>query len=581
MGYPEGWVQGGFPGFAMFATSDELLMADDLSGQEGAVVLVVNGPTADFPSENPEEIIEEVTTEFGLGSDMEVVDGPTAVTINDQDAAVAVIEAIAEDGTPITAHVTIVINGDNAAIMIAVTPTETAGDYLATFEAMSQTIVVSEPTGELLETENIGDLGSAGFLLYGDSVEGEIDESGSSSWSFIGLEDEVVTITVTPDDELDVIVDVLDENGASILDGPVDNSFGEEEIADLLLTTSGSFYITITSYDGSPGSYTLAITDATGAATGSGAVGGDVVLSEVLLGSIVGTEESLWTVAAVGGEFLDITVSPMTEEFDVVVDVLDENGRSLLDEPLDDSFDTEYIRILPIPDDGLYTIVITGYDGSAGDYELLVEESYLSQPASFIFATNSLEDAEEFHDFPFSALQDDLVIIQVDPVELEFDVVLQLFNDDTDELIEEVDASTGFEELLFFPPEDGNYYFRIIGFEGSTGEYDVTLVGSDLTFFELAIGDLVIGRFGENSFIEYFIGVDDDQTLTLFAETGDEIDLVLEILDFDDNLLATADGGFAGEDEDLVFTFETGGLYIIRISDLGQTGSGKFLMTVE
>ncbi|MDV7402782.1 hypothetical protein RZS08_65775, partial [Arthrospira platensis SPKY1] len=95
--------------------------------------------------------------------------------------------------------------------------------------------------------------------------------------------------------------------------------------------------------------------------------------------------------------------------------------------------------------------------------------------------------------------------------------------------------------MVFFVPEDGNYSFRVLGYEGDTGNYEAILVGSDLVFFELAVGDLVIGRFGEDSLIEYYIGVEDGETLTIFAETEDDVDLVLEILDFDDNILAEID----------------------------------------
>lgn len=252
-------------------------------------------------------------------------------------------------------------------------------------------------------------------MLYGDRVEGEIDNTGTSSWSFIGIEDDIIDIIVAPNGDLDVVIDVLNENGTSVLDTKVDDSFYEEQIADLALTTSGFFYISVTSYDGTPGSYTLVINKAGASPATSGVTGGNVVRNKVMKGSVTGSEESLWTVAATRGEFLNISVIPTTEEFDVVVDVWDKNGRSLLDRPLDESYDTEYIRTLPVPFDGLYTIVITSFDGSDGEYDLLVEESYHNQPASFIFATDSLGSAEEVHDFFFEAPKGDLVIIHVYP----------------------------------------------------------------------------------------------------------------------------------------------------------------------
>lgn len=572
--YPVGWFQSDFFGFAIFASDEDMLMAAEL-GAEGAVALVINGPASEMPDGEPAEMINEAIAEFDLGENAEFVEGPTAVG---QNAAFAIINADADSGQRITAYVYLLRSGDYGAVFIGASPIAEAETYLPIFAAMTETIELSEPTGST-SGFGLGDLGSAGFLLYGDSVTGEIDDSGESSWSFIGLEGESVDIIVEPDGNLDVVLDVLDSEGSSVLDGPVDFAFGTEQIENLILESSSTYYILVTSYDGSPGTYTLTIYES-GAARISGVPGGDVEYGEIYEGSVTGTEAALWTVGAAAGEFLDITVSPLTEGLDVVVDVLDENGRSLLDEPRDQSYDTEYIRLLPIPVNGLYTIAITSYDGTDGDFELLVEESYLSQPASFIFISSSIDDAEETHDFPFYALADDLVIIQVDP-EFPFDVVVEVYNDDTGEVLETRDASTGFEEMLFRVPEDGNYFFRISGFEGDTGSYEAILVGSDLVFFELAVGDLVIGRFGEDSLIEYFIGVEAGETLTIFAKTEDDVDLVLEILDFDDNLIASMDDSFTGESEELTFTFAEGGLYVIRVRDYFTAGSGQFTMIIE
>jgi len=583
LSYPEGWFEGGVPGFNIFASSEAALESDS-PGSAGPVVLVVTGSTADFTSAAPEDAIDEVITEFDLGEDDVVKEGPTAVTINGQEGAYTIIETVTDTGDPLTAYVLLVINGDYSAIMVGAAPTDQADEYMDTFAAMAETIEVSEPTASVTDfgdtAGDVGELVSAGFLFYGDSVEGTLSEDGAASWEFIGLEDEVVDITVEPADDLDVVVDVLDESGASILDFPVDNSFGVEEILELTIPSSGTFTIVVSGFDGAVGDYTLRLAEA-GSTSVASDLTGDLVYSEIATGSVDGTTESVWTFAAVGGEYMDITVSPTSEGLDVVVDVLDANGRSLLDEPVDASYDTEYIRTLPIAEDGVYTLAVSSFDGTAGDIEILIEESYLSEPASFIFASGELADAEEVHDFPFSAPADELVIAQVDPVEVEFDVVLQVYNEDTDELLDELDANTGFEELLFTVPEDGNYYFRVMGFEGSTGTYDITLVGSDLVTFETAVGDEIIGRFGSDGYIEYYIGADAGDTINLTATTEDDVDLILEIWDFDDNVLAKVDDGFSGEGEELSYTFEEDGLFIIRVSDFFAGGSGKFFLTID
>ncbi len=580
--YPVGWFSGGLPGFYTFAANEEDLMTES-PGTAGPVALLVSGPTADFTSTDPVEAISQVIDEFQLGDNDTVIEAPTAFSANGQDGAYTIIDATTDTGDEITAYVALVVNGDYAAILVGAVPKGDADGVMATYAAMAKTIEVSEPTAVVSDigtTTDMGTMVTEGMLLYGDTVDGTITKDGPSAWNFIGLEGESVDLIVEPQGDLDVVVDIYDETGASILDFPVDNSFGVEEIANLIIPSDGTFTIAISGYDGATGDYTLTLIES-GSAPTVGESSGTVTYSEFMAGSVDGATESLWTFEAKGGEFIDVTVSPTTDGLDVVVDILDENGRSLLSEPLDESYDTEYIRILPIPADGLYTISVTSYDGTPGDFDLLIEESYLSQPASFIFAFGELADAEEVHEFPFYALADDLVIAQVDPVELEFDVVLQIYNGDTEELIEEVDATTGFEELLFTVPEDGNYYFQVVGFEGSTGTYDITLIGSDLVTFETAVGDQIIGRFGPAGFIEYTIRVDAGDTINLMAKTEDEIDLILQISDFDNNILAEVDDGFTSEGEELSYTFEETDEYIIRISDFFASGSGKFVLSID
>ncbi|MCZ7666325.1 MAG: hypothetical protein M5U34_03320 [Chloroflexi bacterium] len=147
---------------------------------------------------------------------------------------------------------------------------------------------------------------------------------------------------------------------------------------------------------GTRGDYTITLAES--GSTTTSEVEGDIVaidpgsvLEYSLLYSsfVAGDDSSTFTFTGKGGEFADISVSPESVGLDVVIDFLDPSGQSLLDGPLDNSYNTEYIRVLRMPEDGDYTVVVSSYDGAPGDFELLVEESYLSNPASFILASGS------------------------------------------------------------------------------------------------------------------------------------------------------------------------------------------------
>ncbi len=574
--YPGDWVTAGFAGITTLASNEALLDAPD-PGEEGGIAIIVSGDAADFTSSDPVEMMTEAVSEFGLASDAEMTEGPTAVTINGKDGATAVINGTNDNGSPFIAFVTIIADEARSVIMIAATPAETEADFRPTFEAMANSIEVYEPTAPEVNLPT-----SEGFLLYGDTTTGAVTADGPSTWEFIGLEGEVIDIIVRPlADDFDAILDVLDESGNSILEFEIDESFGVEELRGFTLPASGNFFIVISGFADSVGDYELTLAEA-GTLTGAEGV---ISYGETLSGSVISEDGSTWSFSGTEGDFVDITVVPFNE-FDLVVDVLDSSGLSILDEsPIDVSFDTEFIRVQRLPSSGQYTILITGFkdeDGNSeiGDYELTLGLSNGGQPGSIIFANATLNAENiEGHAFPFSALAGEVVTFQVDPV-FELDVIVEVYNDDTDELLEEADLYTGFEEIVFTVPEDGNYYFQVKRFEETAGDYEATILGADTVIFELAVGDGVIGRFNEDGIIEYLFRGAAGSVLVLTAETDDELDLVLEILDMDDNSLAQVDDEMSGGSETLTYTFETDQPVFIRVSEFFSE-QGQFILLLD
>ncbi|MBE2222286.1 MAG: hypothetical protein IAF02_12135 [Anaerolineae bacterium] len=598
MGYPTDWVSDtSMSDFLVFASSQEAIEAEEPGATDG-VVLLLHGTAADFGTDDPVEALEAFIPEMDLEG--EGVRGEvTETTINGNPGAIAIVDGESESGVPLTAYLTLVIDGDWAAIFVGTTPTDMEAKYLDTFAAMANTLELREPimAEGMAETDvTLGDLEAKDFLLYGDVMNANLDKDGSDAWEFIGLEGEVIDIVVEPTgDNFDIIVDLRDDTGTSVLDAPVDVTFGKEELIAFEIPANGTYFIVVESYDGTTGEYTLTLAESgklpvaeeieeEDFSASSDAItiapGSAIEYSTYYASSTAGDEAATFTFIGKAGEFADVSVAPVTEEFDVVVDLLAPSGSSLLDAPVDNSYDAEYIRILRMPEDGEYTVVVSSYDGTAGDFELLVEESYLSKPASFIFASGSIDDAEETHDFPFYTFADELVVVQVDP-DIDLDAVVQVWNDDTEEMIQEEDASTGFEEIIFVAPEDGNYSFRVLGYEGATGTYDINLIGSEFVYFELAVGDLVNGRFGDNNLFEYYIGGSAGDTVSFTAKTDDDIDLVLKLVDFDDNVLVEADAGFTGEQETMSYTFTEDDLFILQISNFTETGSGEFVLSVD
>ena len=571
--YPDGWFTTQLFGFAIVASNQALLDSPD-AGEDGGVVLAIGGSTADFESDDPVEVVNRAVTDFDLGEDAEITEGPDATTINGQDAAVARISAMSDNGVPLSAYVAAVINGERGTILIAATPVETEAEFMPIFEAMARTIEVSEPTitatpaASLLETE--------GFLLYGDSVTGSVTESGPSTWEFIGLEGEVVDVIVEPlDDSLDVVVNVLDESGTSILEsGEVDESFGIEEIRALTIPAPGTFYLTIAGFGGSVGEYRIILTE-----TGATATDGDnmIAYGDRVTGVVAAAGEmTTWRFSGSEGDVVALAVEP-AGDFDAVLDLQDVSGTSILiGEERDYSFDAEY-AIVSLPDDGEYIIVIKGFEDSSGDYELAVT----GPGGSIVSAGDTLEegDNEAGHAFPFTASAGEVVGIVVEP-EGELDVVIEIQDGNGESMrTRPFDASFGTESFAFGIPEDGNYSFYVKGFEGGLGAYEVTLLGSDRTIFELAYNDVVSGRTGADGLIEYAVNGLAGDIMTVAVEPDSATDVTVEVRDLEDNVLVEVDDAIAGEVEELSYTFGEEGFVIIRVRDFFEN-AGDFVLTI-
>ena len=599
--HPEGWFNSELFGLAIFASAEELLDSPD-PGEEGGVMVVITGPTEDFENDfgslDPVVVLDEGAGDLGLGEDAEIVEGPTAVTINGVDAATAVINSTSDNGTPLTTYLAILIDETRGAVAFGATPAESAEEFMPIFETMVTTIELMEPVvteevdGPIEAGDDVEILETEGFLLFGDVVSSAVVAGSSSTWDFIGLDGEFVDISVEPQtDDLDVVVDVVNEAGESILpNGPIDDNFGTEEILGLAIPESGSYYIIVTGFSSSDeGEYVLTFNEAGAAATGSTTEGlsisGDLAYGDSINGSIT-TEDvaPAFTFAGSTGDIARVLVDP-EGELDVVVDIVDADGASLVFAGNDNSFGLEVVAA-QIPVDGEYAVLVTPFDeGAVGDFELVLE----GPAGSTVFASDTLEDVGEEHAFPFTAEEDELVFITVEP-EGELDVVVRIFNEDTDEEVQEIDRSFGPEGAGFLVPEGGNYYFQVAGFEvddntedggENLGSYFVTMLGSEGVLFELAYGDTVQGKFDtSDGFVEYIFNGTTGDTIDLTLETSQESDGVIEIIDLDDNILASIDDAFSGEGEALSYTFEADGLVLVRVRDFFAAG-GLFDLFVE
>jgi predicted Ser/Thr protein kinase len=315
------------------------------------------------------------------------------------------------------------------------------------------------------------------------------------------------------------------------------------------------------------------------------AVTGSVSVGDRVNSSLSGGQSQTWEIAYSGPDTLDMIITPEGTEFDVVVDVVDGAGNSILrDGPVDESFITERVTGVAVDGGGRYYVVVSGFDSAAaGNYSLWVIPSLLSgtNPGSQIQVTDSIEIGDEEHFFPFEAPSANLYVAAiVESLDEDFDAVLGLYDDDTEALLEEVDLSFTKEYLIIHLPTAGSYYFKVTGYEGATGAYKITLSGQAAITFLLAAGDDVTGVLAQNGRNEYIFNNSAGTSLTIVVRPDAGIDAVIEIFDSNNNLLAGADDTLSGEAEQLTFALPADGRYRIRVR--GYSGeAGSYVMTVR
>lgn len=468
------------------------------------------------------------------------------------------------------------------------TPTEAP---TAVPEPTEAPTAVPEPTKEPAGQTGEGVPQSQGFLLYGDTVSGEVTPGEISAWDFIGLEGETIDIIASPtDNALDLVVDVLDETGTSILEsGPVDDSFGTEEIRGLTLPAQGTYYIAISGFADAAGSYQLTLAEAgTTAAppSSSGETGsinyGDTVSGEISEPGAV----SSWTFNADKGDIVGLIVT-VNGDFDAVIDILDQSGASIRDGQRDATFGNEHM-LVDLPEDGTYTIQVMGFEDSTGSFDLTLGEPMINS----VFASAALteEEIDQGDVYPFIGVEGEMVGIVVTPEE-SLDVAVLVEKDD--QVVENIGYTPdrgfdtiGTEDYVFIVPETGVYRFVVRNsvdteFGENTGTYDVELHGSGATVFELANGDGVASLTDESGYVEYAIRGLPDQTLTLEVEPYTDSDFMIELEDGDGNALTEAvNAGGVGEIETLTYTFTEDSTIFIRVSDVNGSANAVFVMNV-
>jgi len=144
--YPAGWSQQKFPTFVAVASNATLLAEDAPYIDNGALVLVAAGPDQADQGTPPAVALDEAVANLDVAAGAQIVEGPTATSINGQDAIVAVLSGIDEEsGENVFFHVTYLQDNGYGVVIAGTALQADESQFRPVFETIAGTVALSPP----------------------------------------------------------------------------------------------------------------------------------------------------------------------------------------------------------------------------------------------------------------------------------------------------------------------------------------------------------------------------------------------------------------------------------------------------
>ncbi len=476
--HPSDWAVQDF--FVLVIATDETLFDAPGAIQEGAGVVFASGEDTDFVSTDPIELVEEAIIQFELSEDATIVEGPTAVTIQGQEAAIAKVEGTPEEtGTPLAGLAVVVVNENRIVVGLGITPQESEAEFLPVFEAMFNTIEVGEPV-EVEEPESTGSLPNADgatMLSVGDIFASNLDENGNRDFIFNGQAGESVLFSIEPiDDEIDLVMEIFDADQNSLIRQDEGFSGDGEEIL-FTPSASGEYFIRVFDFFGNIGSFNIEVQPG----FGEGSVDPTATRLEPnqLTADALTGESKQFVFSATADQQTTLLLIP-TDNWDPTMTILGPTGSIVVSE-VDEGFSGESETITFTPQsDGEYVLVVDAFGLVEGGFNM-----FLVDPA-FAFTAEGTVEAEQSQDYQVCVPMNSSVAVVVIPDD-DFDTVINISGPDGAELIDQVDdGASGDSEAVVLtegvnPDADYPVIVSVAGWAGQGGSYMVIITSTSGT----------------------------------------------------------------------------------------------------
>ncbi len=322
---------------------------------------------------------------------------------------------------------------------------------------------------------------------------------------------------------------------------------------------------------------------------------GSLGQTDVVNGRLEANVSDIWTFSAESNQYATITISPDDRDIDLILKLIDPNGRTVTQ--IDNAFagDTEVVLDLLLTESGMYVIEVSEFFQDLGRYTLslvLTEEPLFSGGGEIDFGQSIQSDlpAGSQKVWIFGGAAGEAISVVLIP-EGEFDGILELYAPNGEKLVSLDEGFNGDAEVIagYVLPLSGDYRLVVSSFAGNGGTYSLSLDrgGEDTANFYDA-GDLSFGETRQEELRSneahawFFNGRSGDDVTIVVRPLDETLDIDLWLLDPAIERINSQDVFLAGEPERLEQRLSADGQYLILISDFfGSSGRYEISLSAQ
>ncbi len=215
-------------------------------------------------------------------------------------------------------------------------------------------------------TANFFDVGD---LVYGDRRQEALRKDEAHAWFFTGESGDEISIEVTPlEPTMDLDIWLLDPDLQQLIMRDESLS-GEAEQFEYALPLDGQYLILVREFFGEPGRYEISL-NAGGVAALE--IVGTLNYNDTVTGKLEQGRREGWSFSGELDEVIDILLTPMEQDRDMVLSLVDPNGKTAITVDAVLANSPERLVAFKLTESGRWTIVVKEFFNEATEYELVV-----------------------------------------------------------------------------------------------------------------------------------------------------------------------------------------------------------------